>query len=51
MFFRSKSKPYESSGLADTGKLLRIAVRTLWDYSRGLKTQKSTYFLVKIGSI
>ena len=29
--FGSKSGPYESSGRADTGKLHRIAVRTLWD--------------------
>ncbi len=28
--FWSKSDPDESSGRADTGKLLRIAVRTLW---------------------
>ena len=30
------------------GKILRIAVRTLWDYSRGQKSEKYFFFCVKI---
>ena len=43
--FWSKSDPYESSGRADTSKLHRIAVRTPWDWSRGLKPENPKYKL------